>query len=161
MESIIKFLDHEISFIEEKVGIIGEDLKKVFIPDGIALGKGLLEFLHSPVVEIALDQFVNPVLVTNCEKYIGEAIAALTTAENILSLPTPAERLAAFANWLKTQTADTKNALVVKLVQIIVKLADGNKLPGHVYDGLVQGAITAQLMTAPAAEAETPSEPEA
>lgn len=144
--TIGKFFQNVLQHIEAEFGIISAELKNILIPDGLLVGEGLLKAANSTVGEIVLSEFINSTLLANIEQYITKAITALTEAEDILSKPTPAEQLTEFAKWLQTLTGDSKDAFVIKFVQIVVRIADGNKLPDNIYDALVQNAVTSSKL---------------
>lgn len=148
MSSIKTFLENEIEVIEAKFGVLTIELKNTIIPVGITIGNSIEKILQNSIVDFVLEQYVSVDLITEVEVDLKKAIAALTTVETIINLPTASAQLIAFIQYLQTLTADSKNAFVVKLIQLLVKFIDGSKLPGSIYDSLVQAAVTNQKLLA-------------
>ncbi len=144
MTTIGQFLKNLIATVEAKWGVLSVELKNVLLPAALTLGTALLKAANSPIGTLVLSEFVPPIMLTAFEAFLAEAINLITEAESIVGLPTPAEQLQALVSYIQTLTADSKDAFVVKLMQLLVKLADGGKLPQNVYDSLMQAAVTDQ-----------------
>jgi hypothetical protein len=148
MQTIGQFLKNLIATVEAKWGILSAELKNVLLPAALTLGTAILKAANSPIGTLVLSEFVPANLLTEFDAFLAEGIKLITEAQTIINEPTPEEQLQALVSWLQTLTADSRDAFVVKLMQLLVKLADGGKLPQNVYDSLVQAAVTDQKAVA-------------
>lgn len=96
-------------------------------------------------------------LLPNAELMLNAAISALMGLQTG-SVADTKQLLAEFINWLNTQPAFTKNAMLHKLASIIVSLLDSNAQSEAYYDKQVQDRIiTAKIADTPLINAPIPA----
>jgi hypothetical protein len=147
MTTISSFFKKSIDSIEKEFGLFTKTLQRI-LPNAIAFGKALLEFVSSPFVENVLESMLGESLVTVGENVVKEAILLLTNAEIIVDQPNIQSMLDALANYLKKQSVSAQHMWINKLVSLIAQILDDKKLPEHIYDSLVQNAYTASKLAA-------------
>lgn len=128
-----------------------KDQVHTYIAMAIAFGQKLQETLKNPITELTIAAFVPAEyqhLVPQIQAIIAQAIGYLTQSTEVLNAGTPDQIFTAFVKTLQDDVPGLQKTKIMKLLQKIVSLLDGNSLFSSVYDLLVQKYYTAHKLGA-------------
>ncbi len=136
-----QFIQNLIDKIKGGFQAVEHGLEK-YTPQALHVATVFANILDNPIAEGVLSLVVGATTAEEIEVVVLAAVKDLTIAESILSLPTAEEQLKALAKVISVETKDSKNALIIKLGQLVLKYLDGNKQAGHIYDTTLQVAYS-------------------